>query len=88
MIGESGFPARQAGLALSVHVVVTDVHTVDLGDAGFTSGVENGTVHTGPDGRPMEQPHRFTNNFQRDLGGRRIVHRHTDRAEQPDLTHR
>jgi hypothetical protein len=50
MIGQSGFPAKHAGLALSLHVVVTDLHTVDLGDAGFTTGVEKGTGHTGSDG--------------------------------------
>lgn len=81
MIGESGFPTKQTGAALSVQVVVTDLRNVDLGDVGFTTGVENGTGKTGPDGQPMEQRHRFTSSFQGYLGGWQIVHRHTDRAE-------
>jgi len=70
----------EAGLALGGQVVVTDLHIVDLGDVGYSTGVENGTGHTGPDGQPMELRHRFTNIFRREPGGWRIVHHHTDRA--------
>jgi ketosteroid isomerase-like protein len=71
----------EAGLALGGQVVVTDLHIVDLGDVGYTSGVENGTGHTGPDGQPMELRHRFTNIFRRESGSWRIIHHHTDRAK-------
>ena len=70
----------EAGLNLGGQVVVTDLHMVDLGDMGYTTGVENGMGHTGPDGQPMELRHRFTNIFRREAGGWRIVHHHTDRA--------
>lgn len=70
----------EAGLGLGGQVVVTDLHIIDLGDVGYTTGVENGTGHTGPDGQPLELCHRFTNIFRRESGGWRIVHHHTDRA--------
>lgn len=70
----------EAAMGLGGQVVVTDLHIVDLGDVGYTTGVENGTGHTGSDGQPMELRHRFTNIFRREPGGWRIVHHHTDPA--------
>ncbi len=70
----------EAAMSLGGQVVVTDLHIVELGDVGYTTGVENGTGHTGPDGKPMELRHRFTNIFRRESGGWRMVHHHTDRA--------
>jgi ketosteroid isomerase-like protein len=69
----------EAALGLGGQVVVTDFRVVDLGDVGYTTCVENGTGHTGPDGQPMELRHRVTNIFRRDHDGWRIVHHHTDR---------
>jgi len=71
---------NEAALQLGGKVVVTDLHVVDLGDLGYTTGVENGTGHTGPDGEPMELRHRVTNIFRREADGWRIVHHHTDRS--------
>ena len=70
----------EAALGLGGEVVVTDLHVVEAGDMGYTTGVENGTGHTGPDGRPLTLRHRVTNVFRREAGGWRLVHHHTDRA--------
>lgn len=70
----------EAALGLGGQIVVTDLLAVDLGDAGYTTCVEHGSDHTGPDGKPMELRHRVTNIFRRDPEGWRIVHHHTDRS--------
>lgn len=67
----------QAAVHLSGRIEVSDLHTVETDDMGYTVCTEHGIDHVS-DGTPFNLTHRATNVFRREADGWRLIHHHTD----------
>lgn len=68
--------AQVAGLAESGHVALKEQQIQVLGDAAYELGIEEGEAVLAGETIPIGQ--RVTNVYQREGGGWKIVHHHTD----------